>query len=295
MPSLVLDGARRVFQVADWVGGTGTKPATGDYIGATGLTAIMADAVDVRGAAGTGTGDMEKVDYDTNADGKVTAADIADSAPWAGITDKPVTFPPAAHSHADATTGASGFMSGADKAKLDGVASGATTNATDAALRDRSIHTRTQLATTISNVSTAADARISAAVGASVQAYNAALIGTTGTFTTAMSAKLGFITVTGNVDLDDLRAKVLGLDQAIILKGTWDASVGSFPGAGVAQAGFTYIVSTGGTVNGQTLPTAIVSSPTPPTPRPRPSQPTGSRKTTPTPCCRPPAALVLSF
>ncbi|MER9402411.1 hypothetical protein NKI46_30680 [Mesorhizobium sp. M0615] len=110
-----------------------------------------------------------------------------------------------------------------------------------------------------------------------------------------MSVKLGFITVTGNVDLDDLRAKVLGLDQAIILKGTWDASVGSFPGAGVAQAGFTYIVSTGGTVNGQTLPTAIVSSPTPPTPRPRPSQPTGSRKTTPTPCCRSQAALVLSF
>lgn len=39
------------------------------------------------------------------------------------------------------------------------------------------------------------------------------------------------------------------LDQAVILKGTWDASGGSFPGSGSAQAGWSYIVSTGGTVN----------------------------------------------
>jgi len=47
--------------------------------------------------------------------------------------------------HADVVAGgASGFMSGADKTKLDGIASGATVNATDAALRDRSTHTGTQ-------------------------------------------------------------------------------------------------------------------------------------------------------
>lgn len=50
--AVVTDGSRRVFQVADWVGGTGTKPATGLYVGATGLVSDIALAVDVRGATG---------------------------------------------------------------------------------------------------------------------------------------------------------------------------------------------------------------------------------------------------
>ncbi|MCU1348653.1 MAG: hypothetical protein JWO56_1683, partial [Acidobacteria bacterium] len=50
--AVVADGARRVHQVVDWFGGTGTKPATGKYIGAAGLTTVLADAVDVRGGAG---------------------------------------------------------------------------------------------------------------------------------------------------------------------------------------------------------------------------------------------------
>ncbi|ESX17881.1 hypothetical protein X766_15915 [Mesorhizobium sp. LSJC255A00] len=89
--------------------------------------------------------------------------------------------------------------------------------------------------------------------GTDVQAYSAILAATTASFTTALNTKLGFISVTGAVDLDDIKTKVLGLDQAVILKGAWDASAGTFPGAGVAQAGYAYIVSTGGTVNGQTF------------------------------------------
>jgi hypothetical protein len=57
--------------------------------------------------------------------------------------------------HPAATTSVAGFMSGADKTKLDGVATGATANATDAALRDRATHTGTQLAITISDFATA--------------------------------------------------------------------------------------------------------------------------------------------
>jgi hypothetical protein len=53
--------------------------------------------------------------------------------------------------HAAATGSVAGFMAAADKTKLDGVATGATANATDAALRDRALHTGTQLASTISN------------------------------------------------------------------------------------------------------------------------------------------------
>lgn len=45
--------------------------------------------------------------------------------------------------------GNAGLMSGADKTKLDGVASGATANSTDAQLRDRSTHTGTQAETTL--------------------------------------------------------------------------------------------------------------------------------------------------
>jgi hypothetical protein len=53
--ALVVDGARRVLQVTDWTGGSGTKPATGLYVSASGLTATLASAVDIRGAPGTGT------------------------------------------------------------------------------------------------------------------------------------------------------------------------------------------------------------------------------------------------
>jgi len=62
-----------------------------------------------------------------------------------------------------ATTTVAGLMSGGDKTKLDGVATGATVNSSDAQLRDRATHTGTQAASTISDFSTAADARITAA------------------------------------------------------------------------------------------------------------------------------------
>lgn len=56
--------------------------------------------------------------------------------------------------------GSSGFMSGADKTKLDGVAVGATANSSDAALRDRTTHTGTQVASTISDFNEAVDDRV---------------------------------------------------------------------------------------------------------------------------------------
>lgn len=50
--------------------------------------------------ASAGNGDMTKVVYDTNDDGKVNSADAADTAPWSGISGKPTTFTPAPHVHA---------------------------------------------------------------------------------------------------------------------------------------------------------------------------------------------------
>lgn len=50
--AVVSDGDRRVLQVADWIGGDGTMPATGDYIGSVGLTSLIGEATDLRGATG---------------------------------------------------------------------------------------------------------------------------------------------------------------------------------------------------------------------------------------------------
>ena len=64
--------------------------------------------------------------------------------------------------HANASGSAAGFMSAADFTKLAGVATGATANSTDAALRDRSTHTGTQASSTISDFSEAVDDRVAA-------------------------------------------------------------------------------------------------------------------------------------
>lgn len=60
-----------------------------------------------------------------------------------------------------------------EKTKLATISSGATVNSPDATLLARGNHTGTQLAATISDFSTAADARIAAAIGATVQGYDA--------------------------------------------------------------------------------------------------------------------------
>lgn len=74
--------------------------------------------------------------------------------------------------------------------------------------------------------------------------------GTTNKFATSgQLAKIDFLTVTQAVDLDAIETRVNALDAAVILQGSWDASVGTFPGGGTAQAGDSYIVSTGGTVD----------------------------------------------
>lgn len=59
----------------------------------------------------------------------------------------------------NATTTVKGWMSPEDKTKLNGIATGATKNATDAQLRDRSTHTGTQAISTVSGLQTALDGK----------------------------------------------------------------------------------------------------------------------------------------
>lgn len=93
------DVNRRVLQVIGWIGGTGTAPATGLYIGSSGYVTNIANAIDIRGQqglSGNGSGDMLKSEYDSNSDGKVDAADSADSVEWNNIQNKPNTINPVA-------------------------------------------------------------------------------------------------------------------------------------------------------------------------------------------------------
>lgn len=89
-----------------------------------------------------------------------------------------------------------------EKTKLSGIASGATANSADATLLDRANHTGTQLAATISDFSTAADARVSAAIGVTVQAYSAKLAAFAGL--TGAADKLAYFTGASSMSTADL-------------------------------------------------------------------------------------------
>ncbi|MEV5030980.1 hypothetical protein MRBLMC3_000134 [Sphingobium sp. LMC3-1-1.1] len=73
-------------------------------------------------------------------------SDVATSGDYADLTGQPTA----------ATTSADGLMSASDKTKLNGIATGATANATNADLRDRTTHTGTQAASTITGLATVA-------------------------------------------------------------------------------------------------------------------------------------------
>jgi len=93
--------------------------------------------------------------------------------------------------HANATTSVDGFMSSADKTKLNGIASNATANASNAELRDRSTHTGTQAQSTVTNLTTDLAAR--------VNRQDSYATVTSGVINLGLETELYHITVSGNV------------------------------------------------------------------------------------------------
>lgn len=224
--AVVADGGRFVQQVVNWVGGEGAPPESGEYVGPTGFVEDIALAVNIRGAAGSGSGDMQISTYDpqnvsgdaflranhtgtqaiATISGLQTALDDKYAQPTGGTGQyirgdgSIATFPaipagtvtsvglsvPTGFSVSGSPVTGSGTLSLSYTAgytgftttlqtKINGVADGATANSSDAFLLARGNHTGSQLASTISDFSTAADSRISSAIGVSVQAYSAAL------------------------------------------------------------------------------------------------------------------------
>lgn len=115
----------------------------------------------------TGTVVLDAADVGADVAGAAAAAvatHVAESDPHTQYltgTEAGAAYAPIGHvgaggaAHANAVaSGAAGFMTGTDKAKLDGVAASATANQTDAHLKDRANHTGSQLASTISDFAT---------------------------------------------------------------------------------------------------------------------------------------------
>lgn len=124
--------------------------------GATGAAGTNGQGVATGGTTGQVLAKASGTNYDTqwvNANaGSGTVTSVTGTAPIAVATG---TTTPVV-SIAAATTSAAGSMSSTDKSKLDGVATGATANSSDATLLARANHTGTQALSTISDAGTAA-------------------------------------------------------------------------------------------------------------------------------------------
>lgn len=141
--------------------GAGTSNFSGSYTDLTNKPTIPAAATvdNLSGAGATGKAVM-----------KAATAEAARTAIGAGTSNLTIgttatTAKAGNYAPPTVTTSANGLMLSADKTKLDGIVAGATKNATDAQLRDRSTHTGSQAISTVTGLQAALDdlsARIAA-------------------------------------------------------------------------------------------------------------------------------------
>ena len=141
-------------------GPQGIQGATG-AIGATGATGATGPAgvgVPEGGTTNQVLAKTSNTDYDTQWVASAGAVDSVNSQTGAVVLDQDDV--------GDGTTYKQ--YSSTEKTKLSGIATGATANSSDATLLNRANHTGTQVASTISDFSSSADARIASAAGVSV-------------------------------------------------------------------------------------------------------------------------------
>lgn len=132
--------------------------------------------------------------------------------------------------HAAVTTGAAGFMSASDKTKLDGIASGATANSSDATLLNRANHTGTQLSTTISDFTEAAQDAVGGAFDTTLS-YNDA------TNSIGRSALTGDVTASAGSNATAIASGVVTLAKMANLAA--NSILGNNTGAGATPIALT--------------------------------------------------------
>lgn len=145
--------------------------------------------------------------------------------------------------HGNATTSVAGFMSAADKTKLDGIANGATANATDAQLRDRATHTGEQAISTVTGLQSALDKALFAPVVTESGTARISALGDAGSYLrfTASSAKTYTIQPQASV--------AWVADSEIHGRNAGTSNLTLTPGSGVtlnAPFGGTLVIPTGG-------------------------------------------------
>jgi len=167
----------------------------------------------------------------------------------------------AAHANAVAA-GAAGFMTGADKTKLDSVASGATANSTDASLLARANHTGTQTASTISDFNSASRAQTEAELIAGTNVtITPGSSGATRTLTIAAAA--GGATNLSYTAATRVIASDTGTDATLPLMSSGDAGLVPASGGGTTnylRADGTWVAPSGGgsvTSVGMSVPTGL--------------------------------------
>ena len=138
------------------------------------------------------------------------------------------------------------FVDG-DKTKLDGIEALAdktdTANVTSAgAVMDSELASETDVKALDQSVVSGASPTFG--TGSMTDASNKRFM------TDAQETKIDYISVTQAVDLDQMETDIAALSNGMVYKGDWDASAGTFPGAGAAQTGWFYYVSVAGTVGG---------------------------------------------
>lgn len=93
LPDSNIDGSGQFDARSNRLGNIGDPTADQDAV-----TKLFAD--NRYALKSEGGGDMFKAVYDTDGDGKVSAAVNADVAPWSGLTGVPASFTPTSHGHA---------------------------------------------------------------------------------------------------------------------------------------------------------------------------------------------------
>jgi hypothetical protein len=210
--------------------GTPTAPTAAS---GTNTTQVATTAFVQQALVDLGSGDMLAATYDSDADGKVDAAEVADAAPWAGITGKPTSFPPATHAHAISQV--TGLQTALDaKAPLASPALTGTPTVPTAAAGTNT----TQIAST---------AFVAAAIGALIDAAPGAL-NTLNELAAALGDDPNFATTVTNALAGKLAAASNLSDLANIAVARANLGLGS-----LATQNASAVAITGGTLSGVAL------------------------------------------